>query len=64
MNELPMGDHTVIVWDEPQTVTTYRKYKTVWVASGEYKGESHSTEDSTEGAAIMRWREWAHYKGG
>jgi len=37
-----MGNHTVIVWDEPQTVTTYRKYKTVWVASGEYKGESHS----------------------
>jgi hypothetical protein len=32
-----MSTLTVNVWDEPQTFTTYRKYKTVWVASGDTK---------------------------
>jgi hypothetical protein len=58
-----MSVHRVIVWDKPYEVETYRKYKTVWVASGEYEGEFHSTQGQTEGAAIIRWREWAQYKG-
>jgi hypothetical protein len=59
-----MGTHSVIVWGASCTVETHKKHKTVWVASGEYMGEFHSTEGRTEGAAIKRWREWAQYKGG
>jgi hypothetical protein len=54
-----MGDRIVRVWDKPYTVTTDRKSKSVWIASGEYMGESYSVEDRTEGAAVKRWREWA-----
>lgn len=53
----------VMVWDKPYPVTTHRKSKAVWIASGEYRGEHHSSEGRTEGAAIKRWREWAEYKG-
>jgi len=35
----------------------------VWIAHGEYMGESHSTQDRSEGTAAKRWREWAEYKG-
>jgi hypothetical protein len=59
-----MSEHTVLVWGKQHSVTTYRKSKSVWVATGTYMGESHSTQDQTEGAAIKRWREWAEYKGG
>jgi hypothetical protein len=59
-----MGRHIVRVWDEPHTIETHQKSKSVWVASGEYMGETHSTQDRTEGAAVKRWREWAQYKGG
>jgi len=59
-----MGQHRVVVWGQQYPVTTYQKSKSVWVATGEYMDESHSTEDRTEGAAVKRWREWAQYKGG
>ncbi len=58
-----MSNHTVFVWDEPCTVTVHRKYKTVWVASGDYKGTTITVEDRTEGAAVIRWREAAQYQG-
>jgi hypothetical protein len=57
-----MSSHVVMVWDKPYTVTTDRISKSVWRASGEYMGQSHSTQDRTEGAAVKRWREWAQYK--
>jgi hypothetical protein len=58
-----MSSHRVMVWDKPYAITTYRKSKSVWIASGEYMGKSNSTEGRTEGAAIKRWREWAQYVG-
>jgi hypothetical protein len=58
-----MGSHVVRVWDKPYTVTTDKLSKSVWRASGEHMGESHSTQDRTQGAAVKRWREWAQYKG-
>lgn len=58
-----MGSTMVVVWDKRYEVTTDRISKSVWRASGDYEGESHSVQDRTEGAAIKRWREWAQYKG-
>jgi hypothetical protein len=58
-----MSEHIIRVWDKPYPVSTYQRSKSVWVASGEFMDESHSSEDRTEGTSIKRWREWARYKG-
>jgi hypothetical protein len=55
---------TVVVWDKEYNVECYQRSKSVWVASGEYMGEHHSTTDRSARSAAARWREWAHYKGG
>ncbi len=55
--------HTVLVWDKPQVVTAYQKSNSVCVATGEYMGKSIETKDRSEGAAVKRWVEAAHYKG-
>jgi hypothetical protein len=52
-----MSKHTVIVWSEPYTIEVYRKYKSVWVASGDYRGTTITVQDQMEGAAVKRWRE-------
>ena len=58
-----MPDHTVRVCDTPYTVTTYQKTKSVWIAVGEYMGETIQTKGRTKGAAVKRWKERAHFKG-
>jgi hypothetical protein len=58
-----MSNHTVIVWSEPHTIEVYRKYKTVWIAFGDYKGTTITVQDQSEGSAIKRWREAAQYRG-
>ena len=59
-----MPDHNVKVWGKSHTVTTYQKTKSVWIVVGEYMGETIQTQDRTEGAAVKRWKERAHSKGG
>jgi hypothetical protein len=54
---------TVVVWGEPQVVSVHRKSKSVWVAVGDYMGDSITVQDRSEGAALKRWREAATYKG-
>lgn len=54
---------TVKVWGQSYEVSVHQQSKSVWTATGEYMGESHSTKDATAGAAIKRWTEWAAYKG-
>jgi hypothetical protein len=61
-----MSKHTVIVssescTSESCTIDVCRKHKTVWVASGDYKGATITVQVQTEGAAIKRWREAAQY---
>jgi hypothetical protein len=58
-----MSKHTVIVCSEPYTIEFYRKYKSVWVASGDYRGTTITVQDQMEGAAVKRWRETAEYRG-
>jgi hypothetical protein len=57
-------ERTVVVWNEPCSVSVYRKSKTVWVAVGEYMGERIEVKDRSEGTALLRWKEAARYKGG
>ena len=55
--------HIVKVWDEPHEVSVRQKSKSVWIASGDYMGKPLQTQDRSESAALMRWREAARYKG-
>ena len=54
---------TVKVWSESYKIEVYQKSRSVWVASGEYMGELHSTKGSSGTSAAAAWREWARYKG-
>jgi hypothetical protein len=56
-------ERTVNIRDNPNTVSVYRKSKTVWIAVGDYVGRHIEIRDQTEGAALNRWREAAEYKG-
>jgi hypothetical protein len=57
------GERKVIVWGKPHVVSVERISKSVWVAVGDYMGESLRVQDRSEGAALIRWREAATYKG-
>lgn len=54
----------VTVLGETYVISTRQKSQSVWVASGNFKGVQHRTEDRTEGAAIKQWEDWAAYKSG
>jgi len=58
-----MAEHVVRVWGEQYTVTASRQSKAVWRATGEYQGQRIETKGQTEGAAVIRWREAAEYRG-
>lgn len=57
-------DRTVKVWDRQFVIQVVRQSKTVWVASGEYMGETISVKDRSASTATKRWRETATYRGG
>jgi hypothetical protein len=54
---------TVVVWDQPYEVSVHQKSKAVWIARGEYMGKTIETKGETQGAAVLRWREAARYRG-
>ena len=56
-------ERTVSIWDKPNTVSVYRKSKTVWIAIGDYVGKHIEARDQSESAALARWRNAAEYKG-
>ncbi|MBR0971876.1 hypothetical protein [Bradyrhizobium japonicum] len=51
----------VLVWDEPVEIDVYQKSKTVWIATGSYKGKHHEVKRSTPGAAAKGWADAARY---
>jgi hypothetical protein len=54
---------TVQVWDKPHVVTVYQRSKSVWIAAGNYKDKMIEVSDSSQGAAVKRWRGAATSKG-
>jgi hypothetical protein len=54
----------VVVRSRPFKVETYQKSKAVWIASGEYRGETLTGRGQSEGEAIKRWKEAAIDRGG
>lgn len=54
---------TVSVYGKAFTVKVIQRSKSVWIASGEYLGESYSTQGRTDSDAATAWQRWASYKG-
>lgn len=54
----------VMVWGHPQMVDVYQRSKSVWVATGDYMGQSHQTTGRTANQAAGAWRTWATTIGG
>jgi hypothetical protein len=54
---------TVEVWGKEYEISVHQKSKAVWIARGEYMGKQIETKDATQGAAVLRWREAARYRG-
>lgn len=55
--------HRVEVWSRNYEVHVDQRSKTVWVASGDYEGQTITVTDRTPTSALKRWREAARYKG-
>ena len=55
--------HNVEVWGKSYTITTHQRSKSVWIAVGEYMGETIEVKDRSKATAIKLWREAARYKG-
>lgn len=53
----------VTVWGKPHMVTVEQRSKSVWVAVGEYMGESLRSEGRSATSAAAHWAEAARYKG-
>jgi hypothetical protein len=53
----------VLVRDTPYDVNVYQKSKSVWIAVGNYMGARITVQDRSEGTALKRWQEAAHYRG-
>jgi hypothetical protein len=56
-------DHKVEVWGKTETVTTYQKSPSVWIAVGKYMGEHLEIKSRTESQAIKHWHDAAKYRG-
>ncbi|HXZ22181.1 MAG TPA: hypothetical protein VEH78_05395 [Pseudolabrys sp.] len=56
-----MTERAVNVWGKTYSVEVHQKSQIIWEAVGKYLGESIRGLDSSEGAALRRWSEAAHY---
>lgn len=56
-------EHTINVWDRPQTVEVYQKSKSVWIAVGDYMGERIEVKGTSRTSALAAWKEAARYRG-
>ena len=56
-----MTERAVNVWGKTYSVEVHQKSQIVWEAVGKYLGEPIRGLDSSEGAALRRWSEAAHY---
>jgi hypothetical protein len=53
----------VLVRDTPHYVNVYQKSNSAWIAVGDYMGARITVQDRSEGTALKRWQETAHYRG-
>ncbi|SED93134.1 hypothetical protein SAMN05519104_4777 [Rhizobiales bacterium GAS188] len=57
------GERIVKVLGKPQTITVAQQSKSVWIAVGDYMGESFDAKGRTEKSATAAWIAKATYHG-
>ena len=57
-----MAEHIIKIWEKPHAVSVHRESKSVWVAIGDYMGESIRVQGRSESAALRHWCEAARNK--
>lgn len=62
-SKLIVSTFVVDVWGKSCGVRACQKSKSVWIASGEYMGQSLVSNGSSAQSAAAHWREAATYKG-
>ena len=53
----------VEVWDRNYEVDVYQRSKSVWIAIGDYMGQSVEVKGSSASSAVAHWKEAARYMG-
>ena len=52
----------VSVWGKLHVVKVYRHSESVWIAIGDYMGQTITVHDQSDGAAVKSWSEAARHK--
>lgn len=58
-----MAVQRVVVWGKPYEISVYQRSKSVWIATGDYMGQTLEVKGASETTAARRWQEAATYKG-
>ena len=58
-----MSERTVTVWGEKIAIQVYEEHKTVWKATGNYKGEVIEVTGGNIEEVVKLWRDAATYRG-
>jgi hypothetical protein len=57
------NDDEVCSWANTRGISIYQRSKTVWIASGSYRGQHYEVKGRTPGLALALWKEAARYSG-
>jgi hypothetical protein len=57
-----MAIHRVDAYPETCDVHTYQHGKTVWIATGMYRGEPLQEKGRSEKSALAKWKEHAEWR--
>src|SRR5215510_4976475 len=58
-----MSERTVTVWGKKIAIQVYEEHKTVWKATGTYKGEVIEVTGGNIDEVVKLWRDAATYRG-
>jgi hypothetical protein len=57
-----MSVHTVEAYPETCQVSTYKRGKTVWIATGTFMGEPLQQQGRSEATALRNWKDIAEFR--
>ncbi len=57
------GEYKAEVWGRQQNVSVHQESKSVFIATGEYLGQSITVKGRSVGQALKAWKNAATYRG-
>jgi hypothetical protein len=62
MSAIRGGTYSVSIGSKTYEVTVYQRSKSVWIATGDFMGETLKVKDRSQTTALSAWREAARYR--